>query len=312
MKAIRGTKVQSSDTNSGQQRAKDISTQKASAIGLGDSIINASSRLHTSALNPFSTNNMSDNANPFTSKSVQPPNPFSQGSTSDTKPDTTSDLSATFASKAAISSPHSRPSRVLWPTKDLPTPYPSYHLDAEYEALDLSPPTPSSSKMKMDIDRDGDTGGGTDRETFESSIDKTFQRFADRLAQNPEQVLRYEYGGTPLPYSREDAVGMMISPPQLSSAGNAKVKVLATKAKGGAGMPDCTNCGKHRVFELQLVPHAITELELEDTGLDGMDWGTIIVGVCEGDCLEKGIEEGEWGWVEEWIGVQWEEERRSK
>jgi pre-rRNA-processing protein TSR4 len=54
------------------------------------------------------------------------------------------------------------------------------------------------------------------------------------------------------------------------------------------------------------------ELEREEISIDGMEWGTIIVGVCERDCQQKGVQNGEIGYVEEWAGVQWEElnERR--
>lgn len=72
-------------------------------------------------------------------------------------------------------------------------------------------------------------------------------------------------------------------------------------------MPRCANCGAARVFEMQLTPHAITELEAEDMSVDGMDWGTIIVASCVEDCQQKGKGAGEVGYVEEWIGVQWEE-----
>jgi pre-rRNA-processing protein TSR4 len=48
-------------------------------------------------------------------------------------------------------------------------------------------------------------------------------------------------------------------------------------------------------------------LECEEDGLDGMDWGTVIVGVCERDCQERGVEAREAGYLEEWVGVQWEE-----
>ena len=69
------------------------------------------------------------------------------------------------------------------------------------------------------------------------------------------------------------------------------------------------------MFECQLVPHAIAQLEVEEEGMEGMEWGTVIVGVCERDCGERGgergVKEGEMGWVEEWVGVQWEEQGRS-
>lgn len=64
------------------------------------------------------------------------------------------------------------------------------------------------------------------------------------------------------------------------------------------------------MFEYQLTPHAISVLEEEEEGMEGMEWGSLVVGVCERDCGvvgggKKG--EGEWGWVEEWVGVCWEE-----
>lgn len=86
-----------------------------------------------------------------------------------------------------------------------------------------------------------------------------------------------------------------------------KVKV----AGGKGGIPRCGNCGAERVFEVQLTPHAITELEAEEMSLDGMEWGTIVVGVCGKDCKPAGVQEGEVGYVEEWAGVQWEEVARK-
>jgi pre-rRNA-processing protein TSR4 len=143
------------------------------------------------------------------------------------------------------------------------------------------------------------------KEAFESSMDKTFQKFADRLAQNPEQVLRYEFAGQPLLYSNTDAVGKLLAPEQGDA--NGKVKVQASGSGNRSFVPKCTNCGAGRVFELQLTPHVIEELEVDEMGVDGMDWGTIILGVCSKDCNEKGKGDGEVGYVEEWTGVQWEE-----
>ena len=151
-------------------------------------------------------------------------------------------------------------------------------------------PGPSSSSTKEDA------------ETFESTIDKTFQRFADRLAQNPLQVLRYEFGGMPLLYSNTDFVGKAISPYHSSS--NARVSVTKRGVSSDFGAETCPECGAIRVFELQLTPQAISELEVEEEGLDGMEWGTVIVGVCGKDC---GGEVGRATYFREWVGVQWEE-----
>jgi len=155
----------------------------------------------------------------------------------------------------------------------------------------------------MDIDSGegaSNTTGGEgkeDKEVFESSMDRTFQKFADRLAQNPEQVLRYEFGGQPLLYSNQDLVGKMIEGP----SGQGKVRSV------GSRVPRCANCGAERAFELQLTPHAIVDLEAEELGIEGMEWGTIILMVCGKDCVARGVGAGEVGYVEEWVGVQWEE-----
>lgn len=147
------------------------------------------------------------------------------------------------------------------------------------------------------------TGGGMEK-LFESSMDKTFQKFADRLSQNPEQVLRYELAGTPLLYSTTDAVGKLISPP----SGSGKVSTSG----GASRIPKCTNCGADRTFEVQLTPHAITVLEEEELSLEGMEWGTIIMAVCSKDCSPKDVGDGKVGYLEEWAGVQWEELQKRR
>ena len=147
-------------------------------------------------------------------------------------------------------------------------------------------------------------GGATAdlKDTFESELDKAFMKFSTRLAHNPEQVLRYEFRGTPLLYSYKDQVGKRLH------VDHANGKVTTT---GASGMPRCEYCGSERVFELQLVPHAISVLEDGREGLGlgegdaGMEWGTIILGVCAKDCVPQRV--GQIGWREEWAGVQWEE-----
>jgi len=135
--------------------------------------------------------------------------------------------------------------------------------------------------------KDGEEGGSSsgkeDKTLFESSHDKTFQSFADRLAQNPDQVLRYAFRGTPLLYSSADTLGKALS--------------------NGSNMPSCQVCGTDRVFEVQLTPQLIVDLEKEEVGFDGMEWGTVIVGVCGVDC-DRGLSED---YLEEWVGVQWED-----
>ena len=106
-----------------------------------------------------------------------------------------------------------------WPPRSaFPTPYPRFPLEADYETLDKTSDSPTNFKTHsedaMQIDDDtADANANAnananadtnEKQIFESTLDKTFQRFADRLAQNPEQVLRYEFGGKPLLYASSD------------------------------------------------------------------------------------------------------------
>lgn len=277
-------------------------------------------------MNPFassSTAAASKPANPFASPSSSGANPFAPKPTppppAEAKPAaeptpspvvTTETLPATFAATLSLNNPQPpstpAPAPEPWPSPDQqPTPFPVRWLsDAEYETLD-----PESTKlpanvvvapMEIDSGSGGDSGGKEDRDVFESHMDAVFQAFADRVGQNSEQCIRYEFGGAPLLYSKTDGVGKMLYVGG-SGGGEEKVKV----AKGM--MPRCGNCGGGRVFEVQLTPQAIEEVEGEEGGMEGMDWGTVIVGVCERDCQERGTGVGEAGYVEEWVGVQWEE-----
>ncbi|KAF3763458.1 hypothetical protein M406DRAFT_293149 [Cryphonectria parasitica EP155] len=275
--------------------------------------------------NPFATGGSTPGgggaaANPFAKPAVGAvTNPFSAGSSSapsekerQPKPaeDAAADLPHTFAKAVSLNNPQAKPAGPPpppepWPPEsDLPAPYAvSYLAEADYETLDPLPlPAQNISTTSMDID-DGTAGSGSggggggkeDKDVFESSIDSTFQKFADRLAQNPDQCIRYEFGGAPLLYSKNDAVGKKLH--DVPASGTGRV------------LPRCGQCGAERVFEVQMTPQAIAELESEEEAgvLDGMDWGTVIVAVCEKDCIPRHVEEGEAGYVEEWVGVQWEE-----
>ncbi|KAL8689944.1 MAG: hypothetical protein Q9218_004506, partial [Villophora microphyllina] len=206
-------------------------------MNLGDSIFKSTSpRQPFSNSNPFSVSSQPQlNPNPFsTTKAANPipyghqkHNPHTLAATIKSHPPPSepegpdSTLSQTFAQKARISSPP--PSKPLhrepWPSPSvLPKPYPAYHLDADYETLDApSPPATQSSSSFTET-----SGSATDKDSLPASnedddpaswlsgpakADTTFLRFASRLAQNPEQVLRYEFRGNPLLYSKTDEVG---------------------------------------------------------------------------------------------------------
>ena len=252
--------------------------------------------------------------NPFAipKSNIIPSNPFSSAPASVMKAEDSQtaaqNLPETFAQKACISSPEPKTAEAVgpWPEQSaFPKTHPLYHVDADKEYIDSETQTvPAHARLdRSAIDGEGSGSAADEKAAFESSMDKTFQRFADRLAQNPEQVLRYEYAGEPLLYSKSDAIGKLLSPrPDDTSA-----KVRTQNASNRSRIPRCTNCGAERTFELQLTPHAIIELEADEISVDGMDWGTIIFGVCSKDCVEGGKGNGTVGYLEEWVGVQWEE-----
>lgn len=269
------------------------------------------------------TSNISSNQNPFSSASGPTPagsNPFATpvqatAPTAEKPAVSASTLASSFADKVRISSPppsaatkktpeSSTP--VPWPAQSaFPAPYKNFYLDAEYETLSRpsSPEVPDNVQIEP-MEEEG-AGGAELKDTFESELDKDFMKFSMRLEHNPEQVLRYEFRGTPLLYSTGDEVGTRL---HSHNAPNAKVTTL-----GAGSIPACEYCGSQRVFEFQIVPHAITMLEEGRPGVGlgkddaGMEWGTIIMGVCGKNCTPQEL--GVTGWREEWAGVQWEELR---
>lgn len=270
------------------------------STNLGEALFGAKGLGSSSNANPFATSSSSANTsnpfasggNPFGSHKAESPKP-AEKATEETVEEAAKALPKSFAETLSLNNPQTEhgppPPPEPWPAEEgLPAPYPiSYLADADYETLDPTP-LPIPQATRMDVDEPGSTGGGKeDREVFESSHDADFQKFADRIEQNPEQVIRYEFEGQPLLYSKKDAVGQLLG--------------------AGRSMPRCGNCGSGRAFEVQMTPNAIAELEAEEMSLEGMDWGTIIIGVCESDCQARGVPEGDAGYLEEWVGVQWEE-----
>ncbi|KAI2631131.1 hypothetical protein GGS21DRAFT_523413 [Xylaria nigripes] len=301
-----------------KKKKEEKPKEPAPPSNLGETLFGAKTLGGSSGANPFSalgSGGQSAPSNPFASGN----NPFSAPKpvpepTNNSQPEAESEkqvedvkaLPKTFAETLSLNNPQTSkppPPPEPWPSESSQQkPYPiSYLSEAEYETLDPTPPPVPQATVKMDVDdNSGSSGGGKeDKEVFESTMDTTFQRFADRLAQNPEQSIRYEFGGLPLLYSKTDAIGKAL----VSDGAGATLSA----AGGVKGMPRCPNCGGPRTFEVQLCPHAITELEAEELSFEGMDWGTVIVGVCERDCQARAIEEGQAGYLEEWAGVQWEE-----
>ena len=306
-----------------EREKKEVAQPRAPKSDLGASLFGGTSLV----------NSVSANANPFSSKpaSSQPSNPFSapvpspapapapapantSATQSQEKP-TPSTLAETFADKVRVSDPASstqtpEPSGppVPWPERsEFPEPFKNFYIDAEGETLSRAPTPKIPENVTIETeDAEGGAGGADVKDAFESELDKAFLKFSTRLGHNPEQVLRYEFRGTPVLYSHTDAVGK-----RLHESAFAKLGGVSTAPSSGSRMPRCESCGSERVFELQLVPHAISVLEDGREGLGlgkddaGMEWGTIIMGVCNKNCGPAEV--GVVGYKEEWAGVQWEE-----
>lgn len=331
VRAMRAVRV----TNNGERHDQEMNTQPALAPtpspkqNIGAALFGATSSIASSQADPFSSGT---NSNPFSATSTpNNANPFSSApgplSSLAAKPaqkpngNTTIDIAslpASFAQKVSLLQPSNEKAHKIsstpWPpSSSFPTPFPYYNLDADYEYLSpTSDPQNSNVLHASLLDTEPSNGASSSKESsdalYESSHDKAFQHFADTLAQNPDQVLRYDFGGTPLLYSRNDEVGRLLAPEHAEMS--MKVPTMTT-----GRIPRCGSCGAGRLFEVQLTPHAITELEADEEGAtllgEGMEWGTVIVGVCEKDC---GGAAGRTGYVEEWAGVQWEEvvDRRKR
>lgn len=338
VRSIRGVRIAkgSSARSNAKPEKKEVKQEaEKPQPKIGESLFGVKNSTSSSApanpfSNPFSSNsNNAAPANPFASSAGS--NPFAAPSTStpppaievtpeENKDEASTSLPETFAQKARISTPAETPSQPTkphepWPAASaFPAPFPHYSLDAEYETLGTSAPSIPQNVRMMDIEAEGSSssgGGKEDKEIYESAHDAVFQKFADRVGENPEQILRYEFKGRPLLYSDADAIGKALAAHSENGSGSSSNAKVQTAGRGGAGMPRCQNCGAERVFEVQLTPHAITELEAEEMSIDGMEWGTIIMGVCSRDCKPGDVEEGQVGYVEEWAGVQWEEMGRK-
>ncbi|GIY87076.1 programmed cell death protein 2 [Caerostris darwini] len=118
-----------------------------------------------------------------------------------------------------------------------------------------------------------------DLDTLMQFKDKAFSKFQKRIKLEPEQVLRYQRGETPLWASAE----------HVPTSGD---------------IPDCI-CGAKRIFEFQVMPQLLNylplnpDIELLKTGKDSVDWATLAIYTCSKSC-EKGFE----GYVKEFVWKQ--------
>jgi len=219
--------------------------------------------------------------------------------------------------------------------------YPPQYLSTISEPMHPSSKAPDGLTTG-DADADGlnPEGHSWASEKYENSmhIDQLFDRFNERAALEPQQCVRYELGGIPLPFA-SDVLSKQLFP--LSPQGSTSTTVTRAafnsqnlamrRGFNAASIPSCPNCGSRRVFEYQLMPNLINLLGRdsstggEDVTSDehrkeaiqrllkgdpdgrGMEWGTILVFTCEKDCCTvAGDKENRSAWTEELVLVHWD------
>ena len=145
---------------------------------------------------------------------------------------------------------------------------------------------------------------------------------------------RYDLKGAPLPFGSRDKVYERLFPPPPPTPFTTKpgfaAPIVQRRTYDASVIEACGACGSRRVFECQLMPNLINlfqaqcrnakggeecrelkeplaaeerQRELERSLKGGMAWGTCLVFSCEKDCCA----EGEEGWKEEMVLVQWDE-----
>lgn len=134
--------------------------------------------------------------------------------------------------------------------------------------------------------------------------DQTFQNFTRILSYNTQQVIRYEPDGSPILYSSKDKISKIFYTPE----GKFKNKV-----EWNIPSPSYNPSGSRR-FEMQLMPKMIIDLESDVDDINkimknGMEWGTIIIATDSEDFVPLNwFDKHGVAYVEEWCGVQWEDE----
>lgn len=178
------------------------------------------------------------------------------------------------------------------------------------------------------------------KEKYEDSlvVDQVFEKFSQRVAIEGKQCIRYELGGTPLPFASDEVSDLLWPKPASDTPPTTKpdFKVIwpSWRAYDATKVPRCPSCNASRVFECQLMPNLINvlrptwegeaggrvekmtdeerrkqiEMSLKKSVINkdekrGMEWGTCLIFSCERDCLDDGKE---YAWREEVVYIQWD------
>ncbi|NXF05801.1 PDCD2 protein, partial [Smithornis capensis] len=144
---------------------------------------------------------------------------------------------------------------------------PEFPADSSVDPDDKEAAVHTSKDMKKQ-EQLGATGNETfqslDEETLEAMAkceteeDKIFQMFKEKVAAEPEQIIRYCRGGE--------------GPIWVSGENRPEEKDI----------PNCL-CGAKRIFEFQIMPQLLNHLQVDSLG-ESIDWGTLVVYTCADNC----------------------------
>lgn len=159
-------------------------------------------------------------------------------------------------------------------TINVPILFPEFLLVIEDENIKKTEVDEAEEVNKyLNLEKEGKTGTLSNIDTEELNQhafvekDKTFTKFKKQVEANPEQVLRYSRGGSPLWISDENLP---------------------------KNIPDCEHCGSKRQFEFQIMPQLLTFLKEED-----LDWGIILCYTCSQSCSGVGDYKKEFIWKQD-------------
>jgi len=297
---------------SAQKRNAIVGTANGSPFQLGD-LWSSSTGPSISAGNPFAATTTPSKANPFqmpTIENIDEEDPQLVDGKPGPLKRNVSNFSSQFADKLTIQEEEEEEeeeedvSNVSDSTFVCRKRFPGYYLyiceEEVGESYDALGTDMSKYQKYLDLQQaeenadDSEEGVSWAGEAYEKQqlprgFDKAFKRFTERVSAWPEQCVRYEFGGSPLLFSNSDQAAR-----SLIAASSDGYGVYSS-----ASLPTCSHCGSNRTFEFQLMPntlsllsvtqHAMEEEQTTDkTGMDqwnvGMEFGTVMVFVCEKDC----------------------------
>ncbi|WBW74153.1 SSU-rRNA maturation protein Tsr4-like protein 2 Tsr402 [Schizosaccharomyces osmophilus] len=127
------------------------------------------------------------------------------------------------------------------------------------EALEVQPKILEDVKVE--------TENPTNEPYTKATGDTSFLKFQKRISRAPDQILRYYHSASAEPlWCNKDGIPTSV--------------------------PDCS-CGAKRILEAQIVSTLLTELNIDHSAEDALDWGVLSIYTCSESCnlANKGIAE---------------------